>query len=123
MVASLYRGFSSVGVKSVDTRAFNANLVKRDLLNHFETKLGDRRGRPDFGSIIHDLLFDIMDPRTENLVIADAQRILSEDPRVEPLEVGVSLDIDRNSITLNISLLLVEFNMVENFRVIFEERG
>ena len=123
MAAPLYRGFSSAGVKGIDTRAYNADLVKRDLLNHFETKLGDRRGRPDFGSIIHDLLFDILDTRTENLVIADAQRIISEDPRVEPLEVNVSLDFDRNSITLNISLLLIEFDMIENFQVIFEERG
>ena len=123
MAAPLYRGFSSAGVKGIDTRAYNGDLVKRDLLNHFETKLGDRRGRPDFGSIIHDLLFDILDTRTENLVIADAQRIISEDPRVEPLEVNVSLDFDRNSITLNISLLLIEFDMIENFQVIFEERG
>jgi len=123
MVASLYRGFSSAGVKSVDTRAFNANLVKRDLLNHFETKLGDRRGRPDFGSIIHDLLFDLSDVRTENLVIADAQRILSEDPRVSPLEVSVEVDIDRGRITLNISLLLIEFDMNVNFIVMFEERA
>jgi len=123
MVASLYRGFSSVGVKSVDTRTFNIDLVKRDLLNHFETKLGDRLGRPDFGSIIHDLLFDLSDSRTENLVIADAQRILSEDPRVSPLEVNVDVDINKGRIILNISLLLIEFDMNFNFSVMFEEQA
>lgn len=123
MVASLYRGFSSAGVTDIDTRIYDIELVKRDLLNHFETKLGDRRGRPDFGSIIHDLLFDLSDSRTEALVIADAQRILSEDPRVEPLEVNVDVDLDGGRITLNISLLLIEFDMIDNFRVMFEERG
>jgi phage baseplate assembly protein W len=38
--------------------------------------------RPDFGSVIHDLLFDPFDEETKSLVIEDAIRIIGQDPRV-----------------------------------------
>jgi phage baseplate assembly protein W len=123
MVAPLYRGFSTVDINNLDTRLFDANLVKQDILNHFLTRLGDRVARPNFGSIIHDLLFDLSDSRTEGLVYADAERILSQDPRIEPLEIEVTVDHDRYRILVDITMRIVEFDMIDNLRVIFEERS
>jgi phage baseplate assembly protein W len=122
MVAPLYRGFSTVNVKGLDTRLFDVDLVNVDLLNKFNTRLGERVGRPLFGSIIHELLFNLGDPRTEGLVIADAKRIVSEDPRLELLEVRPTLNLAAGSITLEIDALLVEFDMNVQFVVTFEER-
>jgi phage baseplate assembly protein W len=123
MAAPLYRGFSSVANTGIDTRLFDVELVKQDLLNHFNTRVDDRVGRPSFGSIIHDLLFDLFDSRTEGLVIADAQRIFSEDPRVVPLEVNVEIDPEQNQIILTATLQMVEFDMNTNFHAVFEARG
>jgi phage baseplate assembly protein W len=123
MTAPLYRGFSSVANDGIDTRLFDVELVKQDLLNHFNTRVDDRVGRPSFGSIIHDLLFDLFDSRTEGLVIADAQRIFSEDPRVVPLEVNVEIDPEQNQIRLTATLQMVEFDMNTNFHAVFEARG
>lgn len=138
MAAPLYRGFSSVANdgsvqlvdgsftsegNSIDTRLYDVDLVKQDLLNHFGTRIGERVARPSFGSIIHDLLFDLFDSRTEGLVIADAQRIFSDDPRVVPLKVGVEVDIDRHQIRLEATLQMVEFDMQTNFSAVFEARS
>lgn len=123
MAAPLYRGFSTVANDGTDTRLFDANLVTQDLLNHFDTRVGARVGRPAFGSIIHDLLFDLFDSRTEGLVIADAQRIFSEDPRVVPLEVHVEIDPEEHQIRLVATLQMVEIDMNINFHAIFEARG
>ena len=123
MAAPLYRGFSTVANDGIDTRLFDVNLVTQDLLNHFGTRVGERVGRPSFGSIIHDLLFDLFDTRTEGLVIADAQRIFSEDPRVVPLEVNVEVDPEKHQIRLVATLQMVEFDMNINFHAIFEARG
>lgn len=122
MVQPLYRGFSTVANTGIDTRLFDIELVKQDLLNHFNTRLGERVARPNFGSIIHDLLFDLMDERTESLVVADAQRIFSEDPRVVPLDVSVDINPDRHQITLDAVLRIVEFDMNANFEAVFEAR-
>ena len=138
MAAPLYRGFSTVANdgaaqlvdgefttegNSIDTRLFDVDLVKQDLLNHFGTRIGERVARPAFGSIIHDLLFDVFDPRTEGLVIADANRIFGEDPRVVPLEVNVEVDPDQHQIKLMATLQMVEFDMTTNFQAVFEARG
>jgi phage baseplate assembly protein W len=107
----------------LDSRVFNVDLVRVDLLNQFNTRLGERVGRPGFGSIIHDLLFDLADPRTEGLAVADAQRILSEDPRLKTREIKSVVDFDAHTLTLNITVLLVEFDMNIQFVVTFEERS
>ena len=77
-----YVGFSTVNRDEPPFRLIDIELVKRDLLNAFHTRLGERVMRPDFGSVIHDLLFDPFDEETKALVIEDAIRIVGQDPRV-----------------------------------------
>jgi len=120
MAAPLYRGYSSVDLKTgVNTRVFDLNIVKRDLQNEFDTRLGDRVMRPGFGSVVHDLLFDLSDPRTESLVYADAERIFRNDPRVRPVEIKVDVDVGGHQITITATLNFVEFDMNDNFSVAF----
>lgn len=122
MAAPRYRGYSSVQLKGgVNTSLTDIEIVKQDLLNEFNTRLGERVGRPGFGSIVHDLLFDLADPRTEALVYSDADRIFRNDPRVETREINVSVDIDAHTITVDAILFLIEFDMNDNFSVTFNE--
>lgn len=122
MARSLYRGFSSIEPDGLNTKIFNVELVRQDLLNEFNTRLGERVGRPQYGSIIHDLLFDLSDPRTEALVQADMERIINSDPRVVPLELEVEADLDKHEITANITLQIVEYDMNDSFTVTFGEQ-
>jgi len=120
MIAPLYRGFSSKARTGIDTRVFNIDLVKADLANKFDTRLGERVGRPNEGSIIHDLLFEPIDSRTEALITADAQRIINEDPRVDLIEMIVNFTPEENSIQIDMTLQFVEFDMNDSFTVTFE---
>ena len=122
MARALYRGFSSVANKGVNTKLFGPDLVRQDLLNEFNTRLGQRVGRPNHGSIIHDLLFDLNDPRTESLVQADITRIINSDPRVEPLEITVTSDLDNYTITAEITIQIIEYDMADSFSVTFGEQ-
>lgn len=123
MVHPLYRGYSSVANEGLDTSLTDIELVKQDLLNHFNTRLGERLGRPEFGSIIWDLLFDLGDERTESLVVADARRIIDNDPRVRLLELVPSVNLERGEIQLEIKLQYLEFDMEDWFRVAFREQN
>lgn len=122
MAEPLYRGYSSQGARSPDTAIFDVDLVKQDLLNHFQTRLGERLGRPGFGSIIHDLLFDVGDTRTDALVQKDAERIISQDPRVELLEIDVTVNHDIGSIVVDLRLRYVQFDMDSWFSVAFSQQ-
>lgn len=116
---TLYRGYSSVANKEIDTSLFDMELVKQDLLNHFNTRIGERVNRPRFGSIIWDLMFNPGDARTEALIVQDAERIIGSDPRVKALEIIPKVSLDTNEITLTIKLRAVEFNMDDWFTVTF----
>ena len=120
MTAALYRGFSSVANTGINTGLFDIDLVQQDLLNQFNTRLGERRMRPNYGSVIHDLLFDLSDSRTEALIVQDAERIILGDPRVRLLTMESAVDLDNHSIRLDIKLKVLEFDMILNFAAIFE---
>ena len=120
MVAPLYRGFSTKARTGIDTRVFDIELVKADLKNKFDTRLGERVARPDEGSIIHDLLFEPIDSRTEALVTADAQRIINEDPRVDLIELVVDFTPEANTIQIVMTLQFIEFDMNDSFTITFE---
>jgi phage baseplate assembly protein W len=119
MISSVYRGFSSIGVRGINTELHDVELVKRDILNHFYTRLGERRGRPEFGSIIHDLVMENFTDNTEAKVIADAKRIIRSDPRVSLRDLRVTLIPDSHRIVVSIQLLYRELNAVDWVEAVF----
>ena len=111
-------GFSTVGKAEPPFRLVDLELAKADLLNAFMTHLGERVMRPDFGSIIHDLLFEPFDEGTKQAVTEDAIKIIRQDPRFETVSIDVNelehtlrLDITLNYIPLDtISSMVIEFD-------------
>jgi phage baseplate assembly protein W len=88
--SQFYRGFSSVNNASIDTRLYDFDIVKQDIINQFNTKKGERIMNPAFGSIIWNLL---MEPLTENvktILVDDITRICNSDPRVTVLQIDLN---------------------------------
>lgn len=82
-----------IGMSTVDTvRApyvlTDDDLIKRDLLNEFNTKRGERVMRPNFGSIIWEILMDPDSETLEKQVDEDIAKIIDRDPRVSLLRVN-----------------------------------
>ncbi len=78
---SKFRGYSSVGTSFLSPTRYDLDLAKQDLLNHFNTKKGERIMLPEFGSIVWDMLFEPLDDRTIRLIDEDVRRIIKNDPR------------------------------------------
>lgn len=70
------------------------DLIKRDLLNHFMTRMGERVMRPNFGSLIWDLLDEQLTSDVRQQIINDAIRICQSDPRVKLIQTIV-VDFDQ----------------------------
>lgn len=86
----IFIGFSTVDQTVPSTRLYDIELVKRDLQNHFMTSLGERVMKPNFGSIIWDLLFEPFTETVRQQIIADVQRVIKSDPRVELINLNVT---------------------------------
>lgn len=82
-----------IGMSTVDTiRApyvlTDDDLIKRDLLNEFNTKRGERVMRPTFGSIIWEILMDPDSSTMQEQVNDDIKKIIDRDPRVKLIKVN-----------------------------------
>lgn len=86
---SIYRGFSTVN-NSKRFKITDAELVKQDLINHFNIRKGEKLMQPEFGTIIWGLLFEPLTNDLKNAVVADITQIINYDPRVNVNDVQVT---------------------------------
>lgn len=86
---AMFKGFNTIDKARAPYTLIDKELVKRDLLNHFHTRKGERLMRPQFGSIIWDLLMNPEDDLTEDLVKEDIERIIDTDPRVDLKDTSI----------------------------------
>lgn len=114
---ALYKGFSTHN-RTKKFRLTDFELVKQDLINHFNIRKGEKVMNPDFGTVIWDTLFDPLDDDTKNTIMQDVKRIISYDPRVGAQNVivtqfdrGIQIEIDLVYISTNQrSMLAIKFD-------------
>lgn len=111
MATNLYNGFSTTVTSGIDTAVHDIDTVRADLLNVFNTPLRSRVGRASFGSIIPTLQFELGDPNTEALVVADINRNIGADPRVNLIDKQVSVDLDKHTVVAKLLLEYVELGV------------
>ena len=86
-MATIFKGFSTIDKIRAPYSLFDQELIKRDLLNEFQTRRGERLMKPNFGSIIHDLLMEPEDTITDDEIRDDITRICDKEPRVEVKDI------------------------------------
>lgn len=82
-------GFSTDNKQKPPYTLTDLDLVKQDLLNHFLTRKGERVMRPNFGSIIHDILMEPFDNLTKQDIEDECVNIVGNDPRVDLISTKV----------------------------------
>jgi phage baseplate assembly protein W len=116
--SQFYKGFSSVGASST-TELYDFALIKQDIINHFNTRKGERVMNPNFGSSIWDIL---MDPNTDQVrqeLSADIETICNFDPRVTPTQIDIT-EYDSGYI-LELTLLLRDTDQSTTLRLSFDQ--
>jgi len=117
-MATLFKGFSTVGKIKAPYALTDIELVKRDLLNEFNTRIGERVMRPNFGSIIWDLLMNPDDMFTSEEVKEDIKRIIDKDQRVTLVDIKL-FDSD-NALRAEVELNYVLLNSKDTLYLEFE---
>jgi len=120
-MATLFKGFSTVDKVKAPFTLTDVELVKRDLLNEFYTRKGERLMRPSFGSIIWDLLMNPEDTFTTEEIKQDIERIIAKEQRVELINIdvyaqdhSVRAEVELNYVILNSKdTLYLEFTREE----------
>ena len=97
-------------------------LIKRDLLNAFNIRQGQLPGRPGYGTVIWDYLFENQIEAVQQGIINEVQRVIAQDPRIAvsqvqiyPQENGILIEIEIQTVGgQNAELLNLFFNPQQN---------
>ena len=114
---AFYKGFSTIGLEN-KWKLDDIELVKRDILNHFQTRRGERLSNPSFGSQIWEFAFEPMSDELREAILADCQRIIDADPRVtikditiQQFEHGFQIEMDLYFVVQDVSeMMYIQFN-------------
>lgn len=121
---STYRGFSTVNTLSQKKfKLTDFELIKQDLLNSLNTRIGSRLMLPREGCVIWELLYE---PFTNNIKEQISQNlfdIVKNDPRIILDSLNIIAQEDQSSITIELNLLYSGTDQREQLLLSFNEQG
>ena len=116
----VFSGFSTQGRTFKNPKLYDIELVKQDLLNHFNIRKGEKLENPDFGTNIYALIFDPLDQENKNLIIQEIEDVVLYDPRVQLDQVEVNEF--EHGIQVKISLLYIGYGIGESIDLLFDNQ-
>ena len=116
----IFRGHSTVGRTFADSKLYDIELVKQDLLNHFNILKGEKLENPEFGTNIWLYLFDPLDDELKAAVIEDVEEIINYDPRVELDKVEINQY--EHGLSVRVSVLYTGYGLGETMDMLFDQQ-
>lgn len=110
-------GFSTIGQTKKFTLV-DIPLIKRDLLNAFNIRQGSLPGRPQYGTVMWDFLFENQIEELQRNIEVEVQRVAAGDPRLEI--TGVQVFPQENGILVQLQLTIVPTTTAEILSLFFD---
>ena len=114
-----YVGFSTVSRDFDSNTLYDYELARTDLLNAFYIKKGEKLENPDYGTIIHDTLFEPFTSEISKAIEEDVIEIVGRDPRwaldtlaIDQAEYGLNLSLD---------ILYIPYSILESLSLDFNQ--
>ena len=120
-VSNFYVGFSSLNPENTSSKLYDLELIKKDILNQFNTRKGERVMNPLFGSIIWDLLMEPLTPDVKEALNDDITAICNSDPRVTP--TNITLTEYPTGYIVEATLVLNGTDQVSNMILTFDQKA
>ena len=117
---AMYRGFSTLQGNFLSTRVVDTELVKRDLLNAFAIRKGEKVGTPGYGSGVLDLVMEPLTEEVKNLLLEEVTSTIAQDPRVSLQQLVI--EEYENGLQAQINLLYVQSNQSESLVINFNRQ-
>jgi phage baseplate assembly protein W len=95
-------------------------LIKRDLLNAFNIRQGQLPGRPGYGTVLWDYVFEPQTIQTQNSINSEVQRVAGGDPRI--FISDVQSYPQENGILIEIQLTVVPTQNAEILSIFFDQQ-
>lgn len=116
-MANTYRGFSTVG-RDKKFRLTDFELIKQDLINHFHIRKGEKLMRPNFGTIIWNVMHEPFTQELKDLITDDVKAIATYDPRLA-IENVIVTEYNRG-LQIELELRYLRTNQTNKMRLKFD---
>jgi hypothetical protein len=116
-MAQKFIGFNTQGQYKKFTLT-DFELIKRDLLNAFNIRQGQLPGRPAYGTVLWDFLFENQLEELQNSIVTEVQRVAGGDPRIYISDTQVFPQ--ENGILLEIELQVIPSDNAERLSIFFD---
>ena len=115
-----YKGFSTVNPDNRGSNLYDFNLIKQNILNHLNTRKGQRVMNPKFGTIIWDILMEPLTLQIRNALTKDIEEICTFDPRVYPTQIQIN-EYEQGYV-IDIILVMKNTNQSETIKLTFDQK-
>lgn len=115
-----YRGFSSREFKK-NFRLYDFELVKQNLINHFNIRKGEKLENPDFGTIIWDILFEPFTQSVREQIAKDVEKIINFDKRIRV--DNLLIDATEYGIRIQAELTYIPLDLKDVLKIDFDKRN
>lgn len=118
-LSQYYKGFSTVDPLNRGNKLYDFDIIKQDILNHFNTRRGQRVMNPTFGTIIWDVLMEPLTEQIRELLTQDINTICNFDPRVYPTQIEIN-EYEQGYL-IELTLVMKNTNQSTNMRLAFDQ--
>lgn len=115
----MYKGFSTISPGTENFKLYDFELIKQDLLNHFNVRQGERLMNPGFGTVIWDMLFEPLTAEVKTLILQNVNEIINYDPRVRAENVTVTQY--ESGIQIECNLIYTPYNVSQSLQLRFDQ--
>jgi phage baseplate assembly protein W len=112
-------GFNTINQNKKFT-AVDFDLVKIDLLNAFNIRQGELVGRPGYGTVIWNYLFEGQTSETQAVLYEEIQRVCAGDPRV--YVSGIQIFPQENGILIQLGIAVVPSTQAQQLSIFFDQQ-
>jgi phage baseplate assembly protein W len=116
-MAQTFIGFNTINQYKKFTLT-DFELIKRDLSNAFNIRQGELPGRPDYGTIMWNFLFENQIEELQNSIVAEVQRVAGGDPRVFISDIQIFPQ--RNGILIQLELTITPSTDAQRLAIFFD---
>jgi phage baseplate assembly protein W len=116
-MAQTFIGFNTINQYKKFTLT-DFELIKRDLANAFNIRQGELPGRPDYGTIMWNFLFENQIEELANNIRREIQRVAEGDPRIEITDIQIFPQ--ENGILIQLQVQVVPSSNAEILSIFFD---
>ena len=116
-MAQKFIGFNTQGQYKKFTLT-DFELIKRDLLNAFNIRQGQLPGRPAYGTVLWDFLFENQVEASQQAIEREIQRVAAGDPRIFISQVVTFPQ--ENGILIQVELTVTPSTDAERLSIFFD---